>query len=195
MQYPVNLNLGGRPVLVVGGGRIAARKIAGLLSCGAEITVVAPEVVPEIESMAVKVERRRYERGDVRGYRLAVTATDDPDVNRAVFVDGEVHGIWVNSADDPVNCSFTLPAVFRRGPVMVTTSTGGAAPGLSSWLRRTLEEQIGPEFAEVAARLAAARARVHAEGGSTEELDWAPVIERELADVRAERAAQEPAGP
>src|SRR5437762_802165 len=148
-QYPVNLVLAGRPCLVVGGGAVAARKVAGLRACGAQVHVVAPRVDAEIRAMAadgVTFEERPYKRGEVEDYRLVVAATDDPAVNRAIYDDGETAGVWVNSADDPASCSFTLPAIVRRGPVMVTVSTGGRSPALSSWLKVKVETDIGPEY-------------------------------------------------
>src|SRR3712207_6396749 len=126
--YPVNLLLDGRPCLVVGGGHIATRKVEGLLACGADVTVIAPEVDAALEALPVAVRRRRYEAGDVAGFRLAIAATDDPAVNKAVFDDAEAAGIWVNSADDPDRCSFTLPSVVRRGPLVLSVSTGGHSP-------------------------------------------------------------------
>src|SRR5688500_16867618 len=101
-QYPVNLVLEGKRCLVVGGGRIAARKVAGLVAAGGIVHVVAPSIVDEILAMPeVTTEQRVYRRGEVQAYRLVITATDDADVNRAVFDDGEAAGVWVNSADDP----------------------------------------------------------------------------------------------
>ena len=81
------------------------------------------------------VQERPYRRGEVAGYRLAVAATGDPAVNRAVFEDGESAGVWVNSADDPASCSFILPAIARQGPVSVAVSTSGFSPALASWLK------------------------------------------------------------
>jgi siroheme synthase-like protein len=181
MHYPVNLVVAGRPCLVVGGGRVALRKVASLVDCGALVTVVAPAVDPAIEALGVTIARRRYRRGEVDGYWLAITATDDPEVNQAVFDDGVAHRVWVNSADDPDRCSFTLPSVVRHDPILLTASTGGTAPALAAWLRRRLEAEIGPELAEVARRIAAERDRVHAAGGSTEGLDWDAVIDAYLA--------------
>jgi siroheme synthase-like protein len=181
MHYPVNLVVTGRACLVVGGGRVALRKVVALVECGARVTVVAPVVDPAIEALGVAVIRRPYERGEVAAYWLAITATDDSAVNQAVFDDGVARRVWVNSADDPDRCSFTLPAVVRHDPVLVTASTGGTAPALAAWLRRRLEAEIGPELAEVARRLSAERDRVHAEGGSTETIDWDVVIESYLA--------------
>src|SRR5438128_36792 len=166
-QYPVNLVLDGRPCLVVGGGAVAARKAAGLRACGARVHVVAPRIDAEIRALAgdgVTFEERPYKRGEVEDYRLVVAATDDPSVNRAVYDDGETAGVWVNSADDPASCSFTLPAVVRRGPVMLTVSTGGHSPALSARLRDRLEGPVGPEYEGLARRLARARGAREAAG-------------------------------
>lgn len=184
MQFPVNLNLVGRSVLVVGGGRIALRKVEQLMAAGADnVTVLAPEIVPEFDMVPVSLVRREYATGDVLAHRLVITATGNTAVDQQIFDECEAAGIWVNSADDPERCSFTLPASFRRGPLMVTVSTGGASPALSSWLRARLEEQIGPEFADITAALALERAKVHAEGRSTEDVDWRPIIERVVAEL------------
>lgn len=177
MQFPINLNLDGRRCLLIGGGRIATRKAEQLLACGAELTVIAPELTDELRSLQVTVLERHYRAGDLAGFRLVVTATADPIVDQQIFDEAERLGIWVNSADDPQRCSFTLPAVVRRGDVMVTASTGGTSPALSTWLRQQLSGIIGEEFALIATELSAERARIHAEGASTEDLDWRPIID------------------
>lgn len=185
-QFPVNLNLQGRPVLVVGGGRIAMRKTEQLLLADADVTVLAPIIIDGLRAMPVKVIEREYERGDVAGYRLVITATGVRDVDQQIHDDCEDRNIWVNSADDPDRCTFTLPATFRRGDLMVTSSTGGASPGLSSFIRSRLESAIGPEFADVVRLLAAERARFHADGISTEDVDWAPLIADALREAGVE---------
>lgn len=194
MQYPVNLNLHGRPCLVVGAGRIALRKVEQLLAAGAVVTVIAPEVHPDVALLngAVTIKKRVYERRDVTGFRLVITATGDRAVDQAVYDDAEERGIWVNSADDPDRCTFTLPATVRRGPLLLTASTGGASPALSSWLRRRLEQEFGEQWADVVRDLALERARVHDAGRSTEDVDWAPIIERVLAERLGERAVDAP---
>jgi precorrin-2 dehydrogenase / sirohydrochlorin ferrochelatase len=179
--YPASLLLDGRPVLVVGGGRVAARKLESLLAAGAAVTVVAPVVDPRILAAPVRVERRRYRPGEVARYRLAVTATGDPQVDRLVFEDGERAGVFVNAADDPSSCSFVLPSVARRGPVTVAVSTGGVSPALAAWLRARIEEVVGPEYEGVASALASARAEVRARGVPTEGLDWEALIGALLA--------------
>ena len=185
-QYPVNLVLSGRPVLVVGGGRVALRKVEGLLACGAAVTVIAPEVVPELAAEPdVRVLARRYVEGDVGrgGYRLVITATDDRAVNQQVHDDAEAAGVWVNSADDPERCTFTLPALVRRGPLMLTVATGGHSPAVSSWLRSRLEQEYGPEYETLISLMADERAAIQAEGRSTEGLAWQTALDSDMLSL------------
>jgi siroheme synthase-like protein len=179
--YPVFLDLGDVPVLLVGGGPVALRKAEGLRAAGAAVTVVAPQVVAELEDVAARIERRAYVAGDVAGHRLVITATNDPAVNARVGADARAAGIWVNSADDPDNCSFILPAVARRGPVTVAVSTGGASPALASRLRRDIAATVlTPAVEHAAAELTRQRAEIHAAGGSTEDVDWTGRVEAAL---------------
>lgn len=183
-QYPVNLILAARPVLVVGGGRVAASKVTGLLEGGADtVTVVAPEVVDEIVDAPVTVERRVYASPEASRYRLVVTATDDPVVNAQVATDAEAAGVWVNSADDPANCTFTLPARVRRGSLLVTVATGGMSPAVATWLRRRFESEFGPEYHDLLELLSAERERIKAAGGSTEGLGWQEALDSGLLDL------------
>jgi precorrin-2 dehydrogenase/sirohydrochlorin ferrochelatase len=191
--YPVNLVLAGRRCLVVGGGPVAARTAAGLLACEALVHVVAPSVGGEVRALgaAVTFEERPYRRGEVAAYRFVVAATDDPEVNRAVYEDGETAGVWVNAADDPDHCSATLPAVTRRGPIVVAVSTGGHSPALASWLRRRFDEELGPEYEVLVELLAAERAAVLAAGRSTEGLNWQNALDSEMLElIRAGQVEQ-----
>ena len=180
--FPVMLDLAGRPVLLVGAGRVALRKAGQLLACGARITVLAPEIDPGFDALDVTIERRAFAAGDTDGFRLVVTATGDRRVDQAIFDEADARGIWINSADDPQRCSFILPAVHRQGPITVSVSTAGSSPALASWLRAELGALIGPEFADLAADLAAERAAVQATGASTEDIDWRPIIEAKLRE-------------
>lgn len=182
--YPVNLLVEKRPCLVVGGGNVAARKVESLTSCAAKVHVVAPEVSQEIRAMpGVTWEARPYRRGEVAGYRLALAATDVPEVNEAVFADGEAHGVWVNSADDPAHCSFTLPSVVRRGRLTVAVSTAGYSPGLAAWLRRRLEDEIGEEYETLLELVSAEREARRADGVATEDLDWQKALDSDMLDL------------
>ena len=190
--YPVNLVLDGRPCLVVGGGRVAARKVDGLRACGAVVHVVASHVGDEIRSRSdVTWDERAYRPGEADGYRLVVSATDDPSVNAAVYQDGERLGVWVNSADDPARCSYTLPSVLRRGPLVVTVSTSGQSPALATWIRNRLATEIGPEYEVLLELLASAREEVRAEGRSTEDVDWHRALDSGMLElVRSGRVPQ-----
>jgi siroheme synthase-like protein len=182
--YPVNLRLRGHRCLVVGAGRVALGKILGLVEAGAAVTVVAPDVIEEIERLdGVEIQRRAYRTGEVEAYRLVITATGDAAVNRQVHGDGEAAGIWVNAADDPDHCTFTLPARIRRGPLIVTFSTGGASPALASWLRRRYEAEFGPEYEVLIDLLAEARAELQAQGRSTEGLGWNRALDSGMLEL------------
>ena len=185
--YPVNLLVRGRRVVVVGGGRIAARKIGPLLDAGAVVEVVAPVVGAEVRAFAdagrLVLHERGFRPGDVHDAWLALTATDDPAVNAAVHADGEAERVWVNSADDPANCSFTLMSVIRRGDLVVSVGTGGRSPALAAELRRRLEEEIGPEYEMLLDLLSEAREALRDEGRSSEEADWQSVFDGGIVEL------------
>jgi siroheme synthase-like protein len=184
-SYPVVLDLHHKAVLVVGGGRVAARKVAGLVAAGARVTVVAPEIVGELEALVARGtithRRRRYAAGEVARHRLVVTATGVPEVDAGVAADADAHRVWVNAADDPANCSFILPAIHRDGPVSISVSSSGTSPALASWLRDRIaactRDLLGDATGEVAGMLAEARARVKASGRSTESIDWRSLLD------------------
>ncbi len=189
--YPVDLVVEGRRCVVVGGGTVAARKVEGLVAAGAEVVVIAPEIVGRIRTLGVRLVERSYRGGDLEGAWLAIAATDDPAVNRAIRVDGDQAQVWVNAVDDPSSCSFTLPAVVRQGPVMVTVSTAGHSPALASWIRGQLAAQLGPEVGVLAEWLSEARDQLKAAGRSTEDVDWRPALDWDMLElIRSGRTAQ-----
>jgi siroheme synthase-like protein len=182
-QYPVNLIVRGKRCLVVGGGPVAARKVAGLLACGAEVHVIATVPGPSLADLPVTIEARPYRRGDLAGYRLVIAATNDAVVNRAIFEEAEESGTWINSADDPASCSFTLPSVVRQGPIMVTVSTGGHSPALAAWLKRRIADTLGPEYLVLLDVLSAAREDLRASGRSTEHADWQSMLDSDMLEL------------
>ncbi len=189
-MYPVMLSLAGRPVLVVGGGPVALRKVRGLLAERARVTVVAPAAVPELADLAARgeiaLERRPYRDGEAADYRLVLAAADDRDVNRRVFEDGERAGVFVNVADDPELCSFHLPARLVRGPLQVAIASGGGAPFAVRRLRQLLERRLGESWGAWAAAAARFRDRVLA-------LDDLPAAAREELFDRFFRETVDPA--
>jgi siroheme synthase-like protein len=190
--YPVGLTLAGRQCLVVGGGRIAARKIGGLVAAGAEVHVVAPAVTADARRLATVVRERPFRPGDCIGYRLVFTATGDEAVDAAVSADAEAAGAWVNASDRPSLCSVVLPAVLRHEPITVAVSTGGASPALAGWLRDRIAEVVTERHAEVARLLAAERAALHAAGETTEGLDWRSRIAELIDDVEFRVQEEQP---
>jgi precorrin-2 dehydrogenase/sirohydrochlorin ferrochelatase len=182
-QYPVNLIVEGRRCLVVGGGSVALRKVDGLVACGAVVHVVGLSVSPAVRAVPVTWEERPYRRGEAADYRLVIAATDSAEVNRAVFEDSEAAGVWVNAADDPTSCSFTLPSVVRRGPIMVTVATGGQSPAVAAWLKDRFEAELGPEFEVLLGLVAGARESVRRSGRSTESLDWKKALNSDMLDL------------
>ncbi len=138
--YPVFLDLRGKKVLVVGAGKVALRKVRGLIEAGARVSVVAPEVQPAFDTLPVKIVRRRFRRSDVRGQALVFAATNDRRVNHAVAETAKGAGILANIADAPEECDFIVPARARRGPLQIAVSTGARSPRLAAELRRRIEE-------------------------------------------------------
>lgn len=162
--YPLYLEMKNRRCLVIGGGPVAERKVAGLLEAGADVTVVSPEVSDAIarwaKQYAIQLKLRPYRSGDLDGFQLVFIATDDRAVNAQVFEDSKSRGVWVNAADDPAHCDFILPSVLRRGDLAVAVSTGGKSPALARTIREELEIYFTREYEQLAALAAEARAEL-----------------------------------
>jgi len=148
--YPIYLNLRGKRALVIGGGPVAERKVASLLDSGASILVVSPQATERLAALAhaglIQWRSRAYASGDCGGAHLVFAATDDPAVTAAVFQECREAGVLINAADEPELCDFIMPAVVRRGDLIVAISTGGASPALAATLRRRLSQVIGAEY-------------------------------------------------
>ena len=151
--FPVALALDGRRVLVVGGGAVAARKVAALLEAGARVTVVSPDLAPDFPSPIAHIARC-FAAGDCADFALVFAATDSRAVNELVAADGREHGAWVNDASNPADSDFHTQAVVRRGPITVGLSTGGLSPVVSARLREVVEAALGPEWEELLALVA-----------------------------------------
>jgi uroporphyrin-III C-methyltransferase/precorrin-2 dehydrogenase/sirohydrochlorin ferrochelatase len=135
--YPVFLKLDGLPVVIVGGGPVAASKLDGLLAAGARVTVVAPRVVPELRARATVIESE-FRPAHLAGARWVVAAAT-PAVNRDVATAAAARGLFVNAVDDPEVASAYLGGVVRRGDVELAISTGGTAPALAGLLKEALD--------------------------------------------------------
>jgi precorrin-2 dehydrogenase/sirohydrochlorin ferrochelatase len=145
--FPIFLKLTARPCLVVGGGNLAESKIESLRAAEAAVTVIAPWASPAIEALAAAGEvawhRRPYQPGDVApGTFLVVTATDVPEVNRAVYLEATSKSILCNAVDDPPYCDFYFPSLVKRGDLQIAISTAGASPALAQRLRKELNAAL-----------------------------------------------------
>lgn len=161
--YPICLvGLENRRTVVIGGGKVAARKAQSLLEAGASVTAISPEFCPEFRSLGgpqarLEMTSRPYAPGDLAGAFLVIAATDDPPVNRAVWNEALQRGCLVNVVDDPEHSNFIVPAVVQRGEIKIAITTGGGSPALARRLRERLEGLIGPEYADLARLLAELR--------------------------------------
>ena len=151
MSYLVSLVLEGRLAVVIGGGAVASRKVEDLLAAGAKVRVVAPSLCDRLTALAgqgrVVVQPRPYRTEDLEGAFVVVAATDDEAVNAGVSQDAVARSILVNVVDRPALCTFTLPAIVRRGALTLAVATEGRCPALASVLREELEQRYGPEYA------------------------------------------------
>lgn len=174
--YPIYLNLAGRRCLVIGGGAVAERKIAGVLEAGANPTVISPAITNTIARWAkeqiIELIARRYQPGDLTGFDIAFVATDDGDLNAQVFQEGRRLGVWVNAADDPAHCDFILPSVLRRGDLTVAVSSGGSSPALARTIREELEIYFTDEYSLLVKLAAEVRAELHQRGLSASFESW-----------------------
>jgi uroporphyrin-III C-methyltransferase/precorrin-2 dehydrogenase/sirohydrochlorin ferrochelatase len=144
---PLFVNLAGRRVVLVGGGVVAASKLAALKAAGADVTVVAPDVHADIELAGVAVTRRAFRASDLDGAWFAVAAAT-PEVNRVVAEAAEARRLFVNAVDDPSNATAYLSGVLRRDGVTIAISTSGEAPGMVALLRQALDALLPRELAE-----------------------------------------------
>ncbi|MGG0936556.1 bifunctional precorrin-2 dehydrogenase/sirohydrochlorin ferrochelatase [Brevibacillus centrosporus] len=204
--YPMMVNLQKKRCLVVGGGLVAERKIRGLLDADADVYVVAPSCTAQIDTWSqqgkIAWERRFFKPTDTEKAVLIIAATNQPDVNLAVYQACQAQQ-WINIVDRPDLCTFTVPAVVERGDMQIAISTGGNNPGLAKKLRTQVEEWFGPEYGDYTKFLGEMRQRVlrlHlaesqkrailAELLDERFLDWTRSGELERRDREAERLLQ-----
>ena len=152
MLYPLNVDLSGRSLILVGGGKVAERKVRGILSAGTEtsICVIAPEITTVLQEHAAAGrlcwKQAYYADGMLEGAFLVYAATDLREVNAAVAAEAKRRGIPVNVIDDPAASTFQVPASIRRGELILSVSTAGGSPALSRAIRMELEEMYPPAF-------------------------------------------------
>ena len=180
-MLPLAFDLRGKAVLVVGAGRIGAGKAQLLVDAGANVTVIAREVLSAPPGEITSVERREYRSGDLHGFALVVSATGDAPTNDLIVADARDEGVWLNVVDDPARSDFYFTAVHRAGDVVVSVSTSGASPALAQEIRSIVRAALPDNLEQVAQLLRSERAAMHGAGRSTEGHDWRPRIRQLLA--------------
>ncbi len=148
--FPVNLYLKNKLCVVIGGGKVAERKVENLLKVQAEIKIISPDLSPRLKKLAqegkIYWERRTYQKGDLDSAWLVIAATDNPEVQKQVYEEAEKRHIFCNIVDVPELCSFIVPSVIRRGALTIAISTSGASPAVAKRIREILENLIGEEY-------------------------------------------------
>ncbi|WP_417909640.1 precorrin-2 dehydrogenase/sirohydrochlorin ferrochelatase family protein [Candidatus Electronema sp. PJ] len=150
-MYPVSLDISGLLCVVVGGGKVAERKVLSLLEAGAQVRLISPQLTEALHELAVagRIDwlARYFQSGDLRDALLVFAATDNRQVNEAVAREAAAAGKLVNVADAPELCSFQVPAVLHQGDLSIAVSTNGKSPALAARIKKQLEADYGPEYA------------------------------------------------
>ncbi|MFC1837144.1 bifunctional precorrin-2 dehydrogenase/sirohydrochlorin ferrochelatase [Thermodesulfobacteriota bacterium] len=171
--YPICLDLEEKPCIVVGGGRVAERKVMGLLSCSAQISVISPVLTEKLQQQhangTIRWIDREYQPGDLAQGFLVIAATDDEKTQKQVYEEAVANDLLLNVADVPQRCNFILPANVRRGDLAISVSTSGKSPALARKIRMELEKRYGPEYRILVNILGAIRPEVLASGQSQAE--------------------------
>jgi precorrin-2 dehydrogenase/sirohydrochlorin ferrochelatase len=161
--YPIFASLKDKTAVIIGGGKVALRKLGGLLDSGAKVKIISPEHIEEIVSLqqkypsSIEIIKKEYEEGDLEKAYIAFAATGDPGVNKAVFQEAARKNILINSADDPENCSFYVPSMAHRGNLTIAVSTAGDSPAMAAGLIRKFENSIPENIEDVLSALRDAR--------------------------------------
>lgn len=189
MQYlPVCLQLRGAPVVLVGGGKVATRKARLLLRAGASLTVVAPEITPDLESLLAQHggnwQQSSYRETDLHGRVLVVAATPHRAVNEQVHRDATALNLPVNVVDSPDLCTFIFPSIVDRDPLVIAISSSGRSPVLARQLRRRLEAMLPGAYGALAEFAGRMRERVRSviPGETPRRLFWEQVLEGVVAE-------------
>lgn len=171
--YPILLDLHGKTALVVGGGKVAQRKIETLLEYGGTIHLVARDLTARLKGFVEEGRVRHlgpeFFEEYLDGIFLVIAATDDPRLNRSISQKAQDRGMLINAVDQPADCNFIVPSVLRRGDLLVSVSTSGRSPAMAKKIREDLEQHFGDEFASFLVLMGRLRKEVLSRGFSGEE--------------------------
>lgn len=190
--YPLFMDIQDQPCLVVGGGKVGARKAMGLLRAGARVRVISPAMDLSLEAAAAEntalvLDRREYEISDLEGMRLVFAATDNQTLNAGIRDLAAQKGILCNIADGTDKGDFILPAVVSQGDLLIAVSTCGASPALAKQIRKQLAKAFGPEYGELAKGLAGIRKQLLDAGHDPDghKKQFTALVEKDLAGLIA----------
>ncbi len=193
--YPVFLDLAGKPVIVIGGGKIAHQKMENLLKAGAEVTVVSPTLNTEMAALVAAGRfrhiAREYKPGDLEGYFMAFVATDDRSINATVAQEGKERRVLVNAVDDPPNCDFIMPAIVQRGPLIISVSTSARSPAMARKMREELEAFLTEDYVTMLELAAEVRAQLREDGVMVDPDVWNAALDADLRRLLAEGRHEE----
>lgn len=182
--YPMFLNIDGRRCIVVGGGKVALRKVRALLEYGANTEVISPDLCSQlvelVEQGQIRTLRRCYQPGDLKKALIAIVATDDSDINQQVVKEARREGVLVNVADDLENSDFIVPSYTHRGGITIAVSTAGKSPALARKIRTRLEKELGDEYASLVHLIGEVRAEAKRQGMRVSGDDWQESLDLDL---------------
>jgi siroheme synthase-like protein len=189
--YPVYIQLRDQPCIVIGGGKIAAGKVEGLLAVQAQVTVIAPDLTLKLNHLVEQEQiahiARKYQPGDLAGAFLVICATDQAEINHQVWQEASANHQLVNVVDDTPRCNFIAPSILRKGDLTIAISTSGKAPALAVRLKERFQRELGPEydrFLELAGELREPLAR-HVPDFETRKALWYELVDSEILDALA----------
>lgn len=186
--YPIYVDLHDKTCLVVGGGKVALRKVQAILKCNARVKLVGTRIIPEIKSLKNKYknftfQKKAYDSRDLKNMFLIIAATDSNEINTKIAADASRKGLLVNVVDVPKLCNFIVPSIIRRGDLTVSISTGGISPALAKMLRIDLEKHLGKEYAKVLSVLKTYRRRILRFPDTVKRNIWRKIIDPRMMEL------------
>ena len=184
IYYPVALNIAGRQCVIIGGGQVALRKVNMLLEAGAKVTVISPNLCPDLIQMAVRGEirttDREYRTGDLENVFIAIAATDNGETNIQVATEAREGSVLVNVVDDAENSDFIVSSYLRRDGLTIAVSTSGQSPALARKIRTRLEQEITEQYGTLTCLIGEVRSEIRREGMKIEDNRWQEALDLDL---------------
>lgn len=182
--YPIFLNIRGKKCVVVGGGKVAFRKVKALLEHGANVEVISPDLCPELRELAkakaISVLRQNYEPENLKGAFIAIAATNEKDINQRVIEEAKKQGVLVNVVDNLELSDFIVPSHFHRGDLTIAVSTAGLSPALARKIRSQLEQNFREEYASLTTLIDEVRTELKQKGIIINGNTWQEALDLDL---------------